>query len=178
MSSCVLLCYLSETTVGIIIGSVFTLLGVFANGIVTHFLDREAHSREVEETKRCERKNEDDDIKKKREQVYLKFINYFSFLISLGSIRSASKADDAQWSDFVANVYKDDLKAMFRSISTIMTDIALYGTNEMSIKCRKFIEEWNGMFVSSEMNTIEEYKKVEVSLAVLLEERKKELGMG
>ena len=98
-------------------------------------------------------------------------------MISLGSICSASKADNAQWIDFVANVYKDDLKAMFRSVSTIMTDIALYGTNEMSIKCRKFMEEWNSLFISSEMNTIDEYKKIEVSLAVLLGEMKKELGM-
>ena len=178
MISCVLLCCLSETTVGIIIGSVFTLLGVCANGIITYYLNRNAHNREVEERKRCERKNEDDDIKKKREQAYLKFINYFSFLISLGSIRIASKADDAQWIDFVANVYKDDLRTMFRSVSTIMTDIALYGTNEMSIKCRNFMEEWNTLFISSEMNTIEEYKKIEVSLAALLEEMKKELGMG
>lgn len=77
MSSCVLLCYLSETTVGIIIGSVFTLLGVFANGIVTHFLDREAHSREVEETKRCERKNEDDDIKRSASKCILSLLITF-----------------------------------------------------------------------------------------------------
>ena len=178
MMSCVLPCWLSEATIGIIIGSLFTLSGVFANGIISWILNNNAHKNEVEERKRCEQKKEDDDIKKKREQVYLKFINYFSFLISLGSIRIASKADDAQWIDFVANVYKDDLRTMFRSVSTIMTDIALYGTNEMSINCRKFMEEWNSLFISSKMNTIEEYKKIEASLAALLEEMKKELGMG
>lgn len=177
MMSCALLCCLSETTVGIIIGSAFTLLGVCTNGIITYYLNRNAHNREVEERKRCEQKKKDDDIKKKREEVYLKFINHYSFIISLGSIRSAFKVDDAQWSDFVVNVYKDDLKAMFRSVSTIMTDIALYGTNEMSIKCRKFIEEWNSMLISSEMNIIDEYKKIEESLAALLGEMKKELGM-
>ncbi len=177
MISCVLSCCFSETTVGIIIGSVFTLLGVCANGIIIYYLNRNAHNREVEERKRCEQKEKDDGIKKKREEVYLRFVNHYSFMISLGSIRSASKADNAQWIDFVANVYKDDLKAMFRSVSTIMTDIALYGTNEMSIKCRKFMEEWNSLFISSEMNTMDEYKKIEVSLAVLLGEMKKELGM-
>ena len=175
--SCVLLCCLSETTVGIIIGSAFTLLGVCANGFITYFLNRNAHAQEVEERKRCERKKEEDNIKKKREEVYLKFINLYSFIISLGSIRSASNVDDAQWSDFVANVYKDDLKAIFRSVSTIMTDIALYGTNKMSIKCRKFMEEWNNLFISFEMNKIDEYKKIEVSLAVLLGEMKQELGL-
>ena len=178
MISCVLSCCFSETTIGIIIGSVFTLLGVCANGFITYFLNRNAHAQEVEERKRCERKKEDDDLKKKREEVYLKFINHYSFMISLGSIRSASNVDDAQWSDFVANVYKDDLKAMFRSVSMIMTDIALYGTNEMSIKCRKFMEEWNSMLISSEMNIIDEYKKIEESLVALLGEMKKELGMG
>jgi hypothetical protein len=39
------------------------------------------------------------------------------------------------------------------------------------------MEEWNSLFISSEMNTIDEYKKIEVSLAVLLGEMKKELGM-
>ena len=75
--ACVMLCCLSETTIGIIIGSVFTLLGVCANGIITYFLNRNAHAQEVEERKRCERKKEEYDLKKKREEVYLKFINHY-----------------------------------------------------------------------------------------------------
>ena len=47
MMSCVLPCWLSEATIGIIIGSLFTLSGVFANGIVTYYLNRNAHNREV-----------------------------------------------------------------------------------------------------------------------------------
>ena len=64
MMSCVLPCWLSEATIGIIIGSLFTLSGVFANGIVTYFLNRKAHKWEVAERKRSEQKKEDDDIKR------------------------------------------------------------------------------------------------------------------
>lgn len=96
MISCLLSCYLTETTIGIIIGSCFTLAGVIVNGVITYFLNRNTHSLEVEERKRCEQKKEDDDIKKKREQVYLKFINHYSFLISLGSFRIASGMDIVQ----------------------------------------------------------------------------------
>jgi hypothetical protein len=178
MISCLLSCYLTETTIGIIIGSCFTLAGVIANGVITYFLNRNTHSLEVEERKRCEQKKEDDDIKKKREQVYLKFINHYSFLISLGSFRIASGMDIVQWNNMLESVYKDDIKAMFRSVSMTMTDVSLYGTNEMSIKCNKFMEFWNEKFMSSEVCTLEGYKELDRMLSALLGEMKKELGMG
>lgn len=177
MISCLLLCYLTETTIGIIIGSCFTLAGVIANGVITYFLNRNTHSLEVEERKRCEQKKEDDDVKRKREQVYLKFINHYSFLISLGSFRVASGMDIVQWNNMLESVYKDDIKAMFRSVSMTMTDVSLYGTNEMSIKCNKFMEFWNEKFMSSEVCTLEGYKELDRTLSVLLGEMKQELGM-
>lgn len=177
MISCLLSCYLTETTIGIIIGSCFTLAGVIVNGVITYFLNRNTHSLEVEERKRCEQKKEDDDIKKKREQVYLKFINHYSFLISLGSFRIASGMDIVQWNNMLESVYKDDIKAMFRSVSMTMTDVSLYGTNEMSIKCNKFMEFWNEKFMSSEVCTLEGYKELDRMLSVLLGEMKQELGM-
>ena len=57
MISCLLSCYLTETTIGIIIGSCFTLAGVIVNGVITYFLNRNTHSLEVEERKRCEQKH-------------------------------------------------------------------------------------------------------------------------
>lgn len=175
--SCALLCCLSETTVGIIIGSAFTLLGVCTNGIITYYLNRNAHNREVEERKRCEQKKKDDYIKKKREEVYLKFINHYAFLIMLGSMRIALKEDEKQWGEILANFYADDIKAMFRSMARTMSDVSLYGTDNIAIKCGKFMKEWNGKFLSSEKRTLDEYKKIEESLAALLGEMKKELGM-
>ena len=177
MISCLLACCLSEEIIGIIIGSLATLLGAFVNGFFTYFHNRSAHDREIEERKRCEQKKEDDEIKKKREQVYLKFINHYSFLISLGSFRVVSGMDIVQWNNMLENVYKDDIKAMFRSVSMIMTDVSLYGTNEMSIKCNKFMEFWNEKFMSSEVCTLEGYKELGRALSVLLGEMKQELGM-
>ena len=177
MISCLFSCCLSETTVGIIIGSVFTLLGVCANGIITYYLNRNAHNREVEERKRCERKKEDDDIRKKREEVYLRFINHYSFMISLGSFRVTSGMDMVQWNNVLENVYKDDIKEMMRNVSGILADIAMYGTNEMSLKCTQFMEFWNKKFLSSEVCALEGYKELDGALAVLLGEMKQELGM-
>ena len=177
MMSCVLPCWLSEATIGIIIGSLFTLSGVFANGIVTYFLNRKAHKWEVAERKRCEQKKEDDDIKKKREQVYLKFINHYSFMISLGSFRVTSGMDMVQWNNVLENVYKDDIKEMIRNVSTILADVAMYGTNEMSLKCTQFMEFWNKKLLSSEVCTLEGYKELDRAMSVLLGEMKQELGM-
>ena len=177
MMSCVLPCCLSETTIGIIIGSLFTLSGVFANGIISWILNNNAHKNEVEERKRCEQKKEDDDIKKKREEVYLKFINHYSFMISLGSFRITSGMDMVQWNNVLENVYKDDIKEMMRNISVILAEVAMYGTNEMSLKCNQFMELWNKKFLSSEVCTMEGYKELDGALAVLLGEMKQELGM-
>ena len=174
MLSC---CVLSDETIGIIIGSCFTLAGVFANGLITHIQNSSAHEREVEERKRCEQKQEDDDIKRKREQVYLKFINHYSFLISLGCARFSLGVDTVQWNQIIDNVYKDDIKEMFRNVSVIIMDVAMYGTNEMSAKCNKYMEFWNQKFLSSEVCTLEGYKELDGALSVLLGEMKKELGM-
>ena len=177
MMSCVLPCCLSETTIGIIIGSLFTLSGVFANGIISWILNNNAHKSEVEERKRCEQKKEDDDIKKKREQVYLKFINHYSFMISLGIYRITSGADLIQWNNILENVYKDDIKEMMRNVSAILADVAMYGTNEMSLKCTQFMEFWNKKLLSSEVCTLEGYKELDRAMSVLLGEMKQELGM-
>ena len=177
MMSCVLPCCLSETTIGIIIGSLFTLSGVFANGIISWILNNNAHKNEVEERKRCEQKKEDDDIKKKREQVYLKFINHYSFMISLGIFRITSGADLIQWNNILENVYKDDIKDMMRNVSALLADVAMYGTNEISAKCNKYMEFWNQKVLSTEVCTVEGYKELNSALSVLLEEMKQELGM-
>lgn len=79
--------------------------------------------------------------------------------------------------NMLESVYKDDIKAMFRSVSMTMTDVSLYGTNEMSIKCNKFMEFWNEKFMSSEVCTLEGYKELDRMLSVLLGEMKQELGM-
>ena len=177
MISCLLSCCLSEEIIGIIIGSLATLLGAFVNGFFTYFHNRSAHAQEVEERKRCEQKKEDDDIKKKREQVYLKFINHYSFLISLGSFRVTSGMDMVQWNNVLENVYKDDIKEMIRNVSAILADVAMYGTNEMSLKCTQFMEFWNKKLLSSEVCTLEGYKELDRAMSVLLGEMKQELGM-
>ena len=95
----------------------------------------------------------------------------------LGSMRIALKEDEKQWGEILANFYADDIKAMFRSMARTMSDVSLYGTDNIAIKCGKFMKEWNGKFLSSEKRTLDEYKKIEESLAALLGEMKKELGM-
>ena len=65
-------CCISETTIGIVIGSVFTLLGVIVNGLITFALNRSVHNREVEEHKRREKKELEDEKRAKREKALKK----------------------------------------------------------------------------------------------------------
>ena len=73
-------CCMTETTIGIIIGSMFTLLGVIVNGVITFVMSRSAHDREVEEHKRCEQKKDADELRAKREMAYRDFANYYGFM--------------------------------------------------------------------------------------------------
>jgi hypothetical protein len=91
MISCLLSCCFSETTIGIIIGSCFTLVGVFANGVITYFLNRDTHNREVKERKRCEQKKEDDEKRAKRERVYREFVSFYSFMNLFVGLAHATK---------------------------------------------------------------------------------------
>ena len=107
----------------------------------------------------------------------VKFINHYSFMISLGIFRITSGADLIQWNNIVENVYKDDIKEMLRKVSAILMDVTMYGTNEMSLKCNQFMEFWNKKFLSSEVCSMEDYKELDGALSVLLGEMKQELGM-
>ena len=73
-------CCISETTIGIVIGSVFTLPGVIVNGLITFALNRSAHNREVEEHKRSEKKELQDEKRAKREKTYREFASCFGFM--------------------------------------------------------------------------------------------------
>ena len=98
-------------------------------------------------------------------------------MISLGSFRVTSGMDLVQWDNVLENVYKDDIKDMMRNVSALLADVAMYGTNEISAKCTKFMEFWNEKFLSSEVCTLEGYKELDWAMSVLLGEMKQELGM-
>ena len=74
-------------------------------------------------------------------------------------------------------VGQDDIKEMIRNVSAILADVAMYGTNEMSLKCTQFMEFWNKKLLSSEVCTLEGYKELDRAMSVLLGEMKQELGM-
>ena len=175
---CVLLgCCLSETMIGVIIGSLSTLLCSCINGVISYAVNNRTHRNEVEERKRVEKKKEDDDAKKKREQIYLTFVNLYSFLCMFGSMRIAFNDNLFQWNNIVESVYKDDIKEIFRSFSRILNDVAMYGTIEMANKCRKFMETWNKKIFSYSECTTKDFQEMECALSSLIEDMKKELGV-
>ena len=84
-------CCISETTIGIVIGSVFTLPGVIVNGLITFALNRSVHNREVEEHKRREKKELEDEKRAKREKAYREFASFFGFVNLLVGLAYATR---------------------------------------------------------------------------------------
>lgn len=102
-------CCISETTIGIVIGSVFTLLGVIVNGLITFVLNRSSHNKEVEERKRCEKKEESDQRRSKRERAYRDFAGFYGFMNLLIGIANAARGNQ-ETASVLGELYKEKIR--------------------------------------------------------------------
>ena len=108
-------CCISETTIGIVIGSVFTLLGVIVNGLITFALNRSAHNREVEEHKRREKKELEDEKRAKREKAYREFASCFGFMNLLVGFAYATRGNQ-DGTNILGTIYQERISEVFGCI--------------------------------------------------------------
>ena len=174
MISCLLSCCFSETTIGIIIGSCFTLVGVFANGVITYFLNRDTHNREVEERKRCEQKKEDDEKRVKRERVYREFVSFYSFMNLFVGLAHATKGN-IEGANILGSLYQEKIKENFSKAAETMSDVLLYGSSAIAKMCQEYQDFWNAE--SQKGFPVEDFVKLDQELAKIVNAMKKELEL-
>lgn len=168
-------CCITETTLGIIIGSMFTLLGVIANGLITFVMSRSAHDSEVEERKRCEQKKDADEKKTKREKAYRDFANCYGFMNLLIGFASASKSSQVNGTIF-GEVFAEKFKENLSRLAEVMTEVALYGSDVIIEKCGRYSTIWNAASQKQEALSVEELSVLDQELLLVVNEMKKELG--
>ena len=174
MISCLLSCCFSETTIGIIIGSCFTLVGVFANGVITYFLNRDTHNRELEERKRCEQKKEDDEKRVKRERVYREFVSFYSFMNLLVGLVHATKGN-IEGANILGSLYQEKIKENFSKAAEVTSDVLLYGSSSIAKMCQEYQNFWNAE--SQKGFPVEDFVKLDQELAKIVNAMKKELEL-
>ena len=167
-------CCISETTIGIVIGSAFTLLGVIVNGLITFMLNRCTHNKEVEERKRREKKGLADEKMAKREKVYREFASFFGFMNLLVGIAYATKGNQESGGIF-ATLYQEKIKDNFSKAAEIMSDIMLYGSSAIANRCQEYQAFWNAE--SRKEFPLVDFAQLDQKLMVVVDAMKKELGL-
>ena len=165
---------MSETTIGIVIGSVFTLLGVIVNGLITFMLNRSSHNKEVEELKRREKKELANEMRAKREKAYREFISFFGFMNLLVGIVYATKGNRESSSVF-GTLYQEKIKDNFSRAAEIMSDVILYGSSALAKMCQEYQGFWNAE--SQKGFPFEDFATLDQDLVIIVNAMKKELEL-
>lgn len=167
-------CCMSETTIGIVIGSVFTLLGVIVNGLITFMLSRSSHNRDVEERKRREKKELGDQKRMKRENAYREFVNFFGFMNLIVGIVCATKGNQEKAS-ILGTLYQEKIKDNFSKAAEIMSGVMLYGSGRIVKLCQGYQAFWNAG--SQKGFPFEDFAQLDQRLMIVVNAMKKELGL-
>ena len=174
-SNDMIICCMTETTIGIIIGSLFTLLGVIVNGVITFVMSRNAHDREVEEHKRCEQKKDADELRVKRERAYRDFSNCFGFMNMLIGLMYSTKGNQVNISVF-GELFSEKLKENIAKAAEVISEISLCGSGAVVDKCGKYMKLWNSALQNFNSISQEDCVNLDQELMSVVNEMKKELG--
>ena len=167
-------CCISETTIGIVIGSVFTLLGVIVNGLITFMLNRSSHNKDVEERRRCEKKELADEKRAKRERAYREFASYFGFMNLLVGLAYATRGSQ-EGANIFGTLYQEKIKDYFSKAAEVISDVMFYGSSEIANKCQEY-----QFFCNAESQKgfpFEDFAQLDQKLMIVVDAMKKELGL-
>lgn len=168
-------CCMTETTIGIIIGSMFTLLGVIINGVITFIMSCSSHNREVEEHKRCEQKKDGDTKRAKREMAYRGFVNYYGLMNLLIGFAYASNDNEVDVNLF-REIFAEEFKKNLAKSSEVISEIMLYGSDVIVEKCGRYVKLWNAASHGFNSFSVEDCANLDQELLCVVTEMKKELG--
>lgn len=165
------------TTKGIIIGSLFTLLGVFFQGIVSFLLEgrkyklamkneKQRNEFSKEEQTRKEKVAYARELQQKREKAYLDFVNFYNrLLVGLLALTKIKKnVEVPKIEQAFDDKSKEQLVFILGQSSDLNTAIRLYGSKEICAKANEFVNS----YIDMETSGIITYDKV-LSLANCLD---------
>ena len=165
------------TTKGIIIGSLFTLLGVFFQGIVSFLLEGRKYKLAMKNEKQRNEFSKEEQIRKekvayarelqqKREKAYLDFVNFYNrLLVGLLALTKIKKnVEVPKIEQTFDDKSKEQLGFILGQSSDLNTAIRLYGSKEICAKANEFVNS----YIDMETSGIITYDKV-LSLANCLD---------
>lgn len=168
-------CCMTETTIGIIIGSVFTLLGVVINGVITFLMSRSSHKMEVEEHKRCEQKKDVDEKKAKREKAYRDFAGCYGVMNMLLGFSCATKESQIN-GNALGGIVAEKYKEILSRVAEVISEVSLYGSSIVVEKCGRYAAIWSSACHRLGALSVEDLESMDRELLLVVTEMKKELG--
>jgi hypothetical protein len=158
---------MSDTFLGIVVGSGFTALGVLLQGLVSWFLDCRRHERTLrlhEMTAQQEKKRE---IEKIRRDVYCDFIDTYGTLVTS---RGMAYVDGN-----IAQVLSQDLKGLLSSarIAHMMSLLSLYGSTDVANAIHDFMIKQVSSVTTT--NTVD-FKMIDAELLHIVKMMRTELS--
>ena len=168
-------CCMTETTIGIIIGSAFTLLGVIVNGVIAFLMSRSSHNREIEEHKRSEQKKDADEKKAKREKSYRDFANYYGVMNMLLVFSYATKESQIN-GNALGEMFVEKYKETLSRSAEVISEVSLYGSGKVVENCIRYAAIWSSACQRFEAISVGDLENLDRELLLVINEMKKELG--
>ena len=123
---------LSDTTIGIVIGSGFTVLGVMVQGAISWFLNWKTHKMTLDEQCKKEKRAKAEELWHKKEAAYKTFVDIVG--LSLMMADAVSKQSASPIPEDVSNGH------ILKEMSGALTSILLYGSSKIADDVDKFMK--------------------------------------
>lgn len=153
---------MSDTTLGIVIGSGMTLAGVILQGLISWFLGWRKDVREEERQKYA-----------RREAAYREFINLYGAILAANGCAVASSNPAAQLP--AANLYTQP--NFIEKVAAVLSDVQLYGTPKIATMASAFVHDIANENFKQESPTLDRIVIFDRRLSEIQAEVKDELGL-
>lgn len=153
---------MSDTTVGIVIGSGMTLAGVVLQGLISWFLGWRKDVRDEERQKRA-----------RREAAYREFINLYSAILAANGCAVASSDPAAKL--LAANIYAQP--NFMEKVAAVLSDVQLYGTLKIATMASSFVHDFANANFNREPMSIDRIAVFDRNLTAIQAEVKDEFGL-
>ena len=151
---------MSDTTLGIVIGSGMTLAGVILQGFISWFLGWRKDVREEERQKYA-----------RREAAYREFINLYGAILAANGCAVASSNPAAQLP--AANLYTQP--NFMEKVAAVLSGVQLYGAPKIATMASSFVRDFANANFNREPMSIDRIVVFDRSLTAIQDEVRNEL---
>ena len=153
---------MSDTTLGIVIGSGMTLAGVILQGFISWFLGWCKDVRDEERQRRF-----------RREAAYREFINLYGAILAANGCAVASSNPAAQLP--AANLYTQP--NFMEKVAAVLSGVQLYGAPKIATMASSFVHDFANESFKQEPPTLDRIAAFDRRLSEIQVEVKDELGL-